>query len=75
MRKYQTAGAGLEEYEIGFWALRDIHAGEEVRTPALLAFLQKKLTVTPDSSVITTTSILSLHTNGLVTIRIRFWQR
>jgi len=30
VRKYQTAGAGLEEYEIGFWALRDIAAGEEV---------------------------------------------
>lgn len=31
VRKYQTAGDGFEEYEIGFWALRDIQAGEEVR--------------------------------------------
>lgn len=31
VRKYQTAGAAQEEYEIGFWALRDIKQGEEVQ--------------------------------------------
>lgn len=30
VRKYQTMGNGSEEFEVGFWALRDIRAGEEV---------------------------------------------
>lgn len=30
VRKYQTLGDGMEEYEVGMWALRDISAGEEV---------------------------------------------
>ncbi|TXT10031.1 uncharacterized protein COLE_03965 [Cutaneotrichosporon oleaginosum] len=30
VRKLQTVGDGFEEYEIGFWAIRDIKAGEEL---------------------------------------------
>lgn len=30
VRKYQTIGDGLEEYEIGMWAVKDIKQGEEV---------------------------------------------
>jgi SET domain-containing protein len=30
VRKYQIMGNGSEEFEVGFWALRDIPAGEEV---------------------------------------------
>lgn len=35
VRKYQTLGDGLEEFEIGMWALRDIKEGEEVRPSSL----------------------------------------
>ncbi|OCF76517.1 hypothetical protein I204_02213 [Kwoniella mangroviensis CBS 8886] len=30
VRKFEIAGDGLEEYEVGMWALRDIKAGEEL---------------------------------------------
>ncbi|WRT65156.1 uncharacterized protein IL334_002099 [Kwoniella shivajii] len=30
VRKYQTAGDGWDEFEVGMWALRDIKAGEEL---------------------------------------------
>ena len=30
VRKYQAAGDGFEEFEIGMWAARDIVKGEEV---------------------------------------------
>lgn len=30
VRKYQTMGMASKEYELGFWALRDIKAGEEL---------------------------------------------
>lgn len=30
VRKYTTMGDGVEEYEVGFWASRDIEMGEEV---------------------------------------------
>lgn len=43
VRKVSTLGEGVEEYEVGMWAARDINAGEEVShylrtrlTPALL---------------------------------------
>lgn len=30
VKRYQTLGDGLEEYEIGMWAMKDIAQGEEV---------------------------------------------
>ncbi|WWC67534.1 uncharacterized protein I206_101443 [Kwoniella pini CBS 10737] len=30
VRKYQTAGDGWEEFEVGMWAIKDIKAGEEL---------------------------------------------
>lgn len=30
VRKFQTLGDGMEEYEVGMWASRDIQQGEEV---------------------------------------------
>jgi len=32
VRKYQILGDGLEEYEVGMWAMRDIKQGEEVHS-------------------------------------------
>jgi hypothetical protein len=36
VRKYQTLGDGMEEFEVGMWALRDISAGEEVSKGGLM---------------------------------------
>ncbi len=36
VRKYQMLGDGMEEYEVGMWALRDIKEGEEVRSLVLM---------------------------------------
>lgn len=33
VRKVSTLGEGLEEFEVGMWASKDIAAGEEVSTP------------------------------------------
>jgi SET domain-containing protein len=30
VRKYQQVGDGLQEYEVGMWALKDIKQGDEV---------------------------------------------
>lgn len=39
VQRFQCLGDGLEEYEVGMWAVRDIVAGEEVRKDLLCRML------------------------------------
>lgn len=40
VHKYTTLGEGVEEYEVGFWATRDIRKGEEVSHAQSLQYSQ-----------------------------------
>ncbi len=46
VRKYQTMGMASEEYEVGFWAARDIMAGEEVRISASISLIKLMMFMT-----------------------------
>jgi hypothetical protein len=54
VHQYQNLGDGLEEFEVGMWALRDIAAGEEVSTAP------GEEAMTDSSSRMTTTSMRSV---------------